>query len=309
MGGFVALKIVRAIATLWLVVTFVFVILRLSGDPTVLLLPLDLPTAMADVYRERWGIDRPFWEQYVTYMRSLLQGDFGVSFFDHRPAIDLVLERLPRTLQLGLVAYGGATVLALTLGVIAALHRDTLVDRLVMIAAVFGYSMPNFFFGLLLVMFFSLQLRWLPPSGSGTPEHLVMPAVALGLSAAAQIARFTRSSILEVLGQSYMRTARAKGASWGRRIRWHALPNAAIPLVTVLGFNFGLMIAGTIVIETVFAWPGMGHLFYQAVGVRDYAVVQAVLLVIAASVILVNLIVDLLYAALDPRIRLRGGDV
>jgi len=309
MGGYVALKILRAIATLWLVVTFVFVILRLSGDPTTLLLPLDLPPAMADVYRQRWGIDRPLWEQYATYMRSLLQGDFGVSFFDHRPALDLVLERLPRTLQLGLVAYGGATVLALTLGVVAALYRHTLIDRLVMIVAVFGYSMPNFFFGLLLVLLFSLELRWLPPSGSGSPAHLVLPAVALGLAVAAQIARFTRSSILEVLGQSYMRTARAKGASWGRRIRWHALPNAAIPLVTVLGFNFGLLISGTIVIETVFAWPGMGHLFYQAVGVRDYAVVQAVLLVIAASVILVNLIVDLLYAALDPRIRLRGGDV
>lgn len=309
MGGYVALKIVRAIATLWLVVTFVFVILRLSGDPTTLLLPLDLPPAMADVYRQRWGIDRPLWEQYATYMRSLLQGDFGVSFFDHRPALDLVLERLPRTLQLGLVAYGGATVLALALGVVAALYRHTLIDRLVMTVAVFGYSMPNFFFGLLLVLLFSLELRWLPPSGSGSPAHLVLPAVALGLAVAAQIARFTRSSILEVLGQSYMRTARAKGASWSRRIRWHALPNAAIPLVTVLGFNFGLLISGTIVIETVFAWPGMGHLFYQAVGVRDYAVVQAVLLVIAASVILVNLIVDLLYAALDPRIRLRGGDV
>ena len=309
MVGYVTLKIIRAIATLWLVVTFVFVILRLSGDPAIVLLPMDLPTSIADVYRQRWGTDLSLWEQYVRYMSSLLQGDFGVSFFDHRPAIDLVIERLPKTLQLGLVAYGGATVLALTLGVIAGLYRDSLIDRLVMILAVFGYSMPNFFLGLLLIIFFSLQLRWLPPSGSGTLAHMVMPAVALGLAVSAQIARFTRSSILEVLGQSYIRTARAKGASWWRRIRWHALPNAAIPLVTVLGFNFGLMIAGTIVIETVFAWPGMGHLFYQAVGVSDFAVVQTVLLLIAASVILVNLFVDLLYAALDPRVRLRGNDV
>ena len=300
----ISAKALRAVATLLLVVTAVFFILRAAGDPTYVLLPDDTPQYIVDIYKERWGIDRPVYEQYVTYIGSLLQGDFGVSFFDFKPAIDLVLERLPKTLQLGLVAYTGAVVFGITLGVIAALNRNTVIDRLVMVTAVFGYSMPNFFFGLLLIIFLSLQLRWLPPSGSDTWAHMVMPAVTLGLAAGAQIARFTRSSVLEVIRQSYIRTARAKGASYGRRIRWHALPNAAIPTVTVLGFQFGLMIGGTVVIETVFAWPGMGRLFYQAVGARDYAVVQTIILFIAGSIILVNLAVDLLYAVLDPRVRI-----
>ncbi len=307
MVGFISLKLLRAIATLWIVVTFVFVILRASGDPTYVLLPDDTPQYIIDIYRERWGIDRPLWEQYFTYIGSLLQGDFGVSFFDFRPALDLVLERVPKTLQLGLVAYAGGAIIGVTLGVVAALNRNTFIDRATMAVAVFGYSMPNFFFGLLLIIIFSLQLRWLPPSGSDTWQHMIMPAVTLGLAAASQIARFTRSSVLEVLRQSYMRTARAKGSSWPRRIRWHALPNAAIPTVTVLGFQFGLMIAGTVVIETVFAWPGMGRLFYQAVNARDYAVVQTIILLIAASIILINLLVDMLYAVLDPRVRLTGS--
>lgn len=307
MLSFISLKILRAIATLWIVVTFVFIILRASGDPTYVLLPDDTPQYIIDIYRERWGIDRPLWQQYLTYMGSLLQGDFGVSFFDFRPALELVMERVPKTLQLGLVAYAGGATIGIALGVIAALNRNTLIDRLTMAVAVFGYSMPNFFFGLLLIIFFSLHLRWLPPSGSDSWQHMVMPAVTLGLAAASQIARFTRSSVLEVLRQSYMRTARAKGASWTRRIRWHALPNAAIPTLTVLGFQFGLMIAGTVVIETVFAWPGMGRLFYQAVNARDYAVVQTIILLIALSIILINLMVDLLYAVLDPRVRLTGG--
>ncbi len=307
MSAFITLKLLRAGATLWLVVTFVFIIVRASGDPTYVLLPDDTPDYVIDIYRQRWGIDRPIWEQYFTYMGALLQGDFGVSFFDFKPAIDLVMERLPKTLLLGAVAYGCALLLGVTFGVVAALYRNSIVDRLVMIVVVFGYSMPNFFFGLLLIIFLSLQWRWLPPSGSETWRHMVMPAVTLGLAAASQIARFTRSSVLEVLRQSYMRTARAKGAPPGRRIRWHALPNAAIPTVTVIGFQFGLMIGGTVVIETVFAWPGMGRLFYQAVGARDYAVVQAIILVIAASIIAMNILIDFAYAALDPRVRLRAA--
>jgi len=306
MVAILSMKVLRAVGTLWLVGTFVFIILRASGDPTYVLLPDDTPQHIIDIYRERWGIDRPLWEQYLTYLASLLRGDFGVSFFDFRPAIDLVLERVPKTLQLGLVAYLGAVLLGGALGILAALYRNTIVDRLVMMVAVFGYSMPNFFLGLILIIVFSLQLRWLPPSGSDTAWHMVMPATCLGLYAAAQIARFVRSSLLEVLRQSYMRTARAKGAPPRRRIAWHALPNAAIPTVTVLGFQFGLMIGGTVVIETVFAWPGVGRLFYQAVGARDYAVVQTIVLMIAASIVLVNLIVDMLYAVLDPRVRLSG---
>lgn len=307
MAGIVAAKLLRAAVTLWLVVTVVFVILRVSGDPTYVLLPDDAPPYIVDIYRARWGIDRPLWEQYLTYMRSVFQGDLGVSFFDFKPALSLVMERLPKTLALGAVAYGAAVALGLALGVIAALNRNTVVDRLVMTVAVLGYSMPSFFFGLLLIITFSLTLRWLPPAGAGTWAHMVMPAVTLGLGTLAQVARFTRSSLLEVLRQSYMRTATAKGARLDRRILRHALPNAAIPVVTILGFQFGLMIGGAVVIETVFGWPGIGRLFYQAVGARDYAVVQAVILVISVSVIAVNLMVDLSLTVLDPRIRLSRG--
>jgi len=238
---------------------------------------------------------------------TITRGDFGTSFFDGREAWDIVTERLPKTLLLGGTTFVVSVIAGVALGAIAALKRGTLWDRGIMTAAVASFSMPSYFLALLLILFFSLKMRWLPTAGASTWQHLILPATTLGLTLAGSIARFTRSAMLEVLRQSYMRTARAKGASRRRQIAWHALPNAAIPTVTVIGFQLGWLIGGSVVIETVFAWPGAGRLFITAVGVRDFAVVQLFILMVASTVIIVNLLVDILYGVLDPRISVTGG--
>lgn len=303
---YVATKTMRALFTVWLVVSFVFVVLRISGDPTRILLPEDTPPAIVELYAQKWGIDRPIWEQYVTYVERLLLGDLGRSFFDGRDALQLVVERVPLTLQLGLAALAITIVFGLSFGILAALYRSSALDRSIMAVSVVAYGLPNYFLGILLILLFSLELRWLPSAGAGSWRHLIMPAATLGLSSAGIIARFTRSAMLEVLRQSYMRTARAKGLRWWQQIAWHAIPNAAIPVVTILGFQVGWIIGGAFVVETVFAWPGIGRLFIQSAGVRDFSVVQTIVILISVSVIATNLAIDLAYGWIDPRIR-RGA--
>jgi len=289
------------------VVTAVFFVLRASGDPLLSIFSLGTPESTLDVFRVKWGIDKSMWQQYVIYFGDILQGDFGTSFFDGREAWDIVMERLPKTLLLGGTTFVVSVVAGVALGAIAALKRGTFWDRGIMTAAVASFSMPSYFLALLLILFFSLKMRWLPTAGASTWMHLILPATTLGLTMAGSIARFTRSAMLEVLRQSYMRTARAKGATKFRQIAWHALPNAAIPTVTVIGFQLGWLIGGSVVIETVFAWPGAGRLFITAVGVRDFAVVQLFILMVASTVITANLLVDILYGYLDPRISVTGG--
>ncbi len=300
---FAAVKTARAVLTMWLVVTFAFFALRFSGDPVAILLGDEADQATIERYRALYGLDRPMIEQYLGYFAGILRGDLGFSLADERPVTTLIVEALPATLQLGLAALAISLLLGVPLGIIAALNRGKTVDHLVMSFAVFGFSIPNFFLGILLILLFSLQLRWLPSSGIGTIWHLVMPAITLGTAAAGSLARFTRSAMLDVLSRSYMRAAAAKGVPRLRRIAWHALPNAAIPLVTVLGFRLGDLIAGAIVTETVFAWPGVGRLLVSAVHGRDLALVQAVLLMTALTMVAANLFVDVLYGWIDPRIR------
>jgi len=300
---FFLVKLLRAALTLLLVVSFVFVILRLSGDPTDILLPDDATTDTIEYYRAAWGLDRPLHEQYLRYVWSVMQGDFGVSLRDNRDVLQVVLERVPATLELGLAALAFAMLLGIPLGIFAALHRNTLADRLTMGFAVLGYAMPNFFLGILLILLFTMHLQWLPSSGSATLWHMIMPVATLGMAAAGTLARFSRSAMLEVMSQSYMRTAKAKGAPRLRRITWHAMPNAAIPVVTVLGFKIGALISGALVTETVFAWPGIGRLLVTAVSSRDLPVVQALLLLVGFTMVVTNLIVDFLYGWLDPRVR------
>ena len=300
---YLALKLGRAVFTLWLVVTFVFVVLRLTGDPAEQLLPDDIAPETVEYYRALWGLDRPLWEQYVGYLKSLAQGDFGISFRNNLPAIDLVLERVPATLQLMLTAFFVSMAIGIPCGIYAALHRDTAFDRTLMTAAVFGYSLPNFFLGIVLILIFSLTLRWLPSSGSDTLWHMVMPVVAYGTAFAGQVARFSRSAMLDVTGRAYMRTAHAKGASRPRRVYLHALPNAAIPIVTIVGLKLGEVIGGAVITENVFAWPGVGRLLTTAVANRDLAVVQCIVILIALTMVIANFIVDLAYGWLDPRIR------
>lgn len=296
-------KTLRAILTLWLVITFVFFVLRLTGDPMTLLLPDDVDQATIDFYRRLWGLDQPILVQYWQYMAALTQGDFGISFRDNQDALQLVLSRLPKTALLGLVSLAFALVFGIPLGIIAALKKNTAVDRFVVGLAVFGFSMPNFFLGILLILLFSLHLRILPSSGSGTWQHLVMPAFTLGTAFGAQIARYTRSAMIDVLNKPYMRTADSKGAGDLLRLYRHALPNAAIPLITIIGLKMGELIGGAVITENVFAWPGIGRLLTFSVAVRDLAVVQCILMMIALTMVVCNLIVDLLYGWLDPRIR------
>lgn len=303
----IVVKLLRAVLTMWLVVTFVFFVLRLSGDPTSMLLPDDVDQATIDFYRAKWGLDAPLWQQYVDYFRALMHGDFGISFRNNQDAFELVWSRVPKTALLGGTAILIALVIGIPLGILAAIYRDSWLDRVVMSIAVFGFSMPNFFLGILLILLFSLQLRWLPSSGSGTWWHLIMPAATLGTGFAAQIARYTRSSMIDVLSKAYMRTARSKGAGTGRRVTRHALPNASIPVVTILGFKVGEMLGWAVVTETVFAWPGIGRLLTSAVATRDLAVVQTIMIILAFTMIAANMIVDLIYGWLDPRVRVGAG--
>ena len=293
----------RALITIFLVLSFAFVILRLSGDPALLILSPDAPPEALEAFRQGWGLDAPLWKQYLGYFVNILEGNLGQSMRDGRPAIDLVLERIPATLAITLPAFALKLLIGIPAGIFAALNRNSLTDRLVMSLSVAGYTVPSFVLGLVLVLIFAVNLGWLPSGGFTSPMHAILPAVTLGMGGAAVLARFTRSAMLEVLGQPYIRTASAKGLVWRLVVTGHALPNAAIPTVTIVGFMVGSLIAGAVVVESVFSWPGVGRLLVSAVANRDLAVVQAILLLVAICMVTSNLIVDALYGWIDPRLR------
>ena len=291
--------------TIALVVTFAFVVLRLSGDPALIIMGPEAPPEVIAAFRKAWGLDDPIWMQYFDYFGAIAKGELGRSMRDGRPAIALVLERIPATLALTIPALLLKLAIGIPGGIFAALHRGSLIDRAVMIGAVAGFTVPSFVLGLVLVLIFAVQLGWLPSGGQETWRHAILPIVTLGIGGAAVLARFTRSAMLEVLGQPYIRTASAKGVSWRAVVLSHALPNAAIPTVTIIGFMVGTLIAGAVVVESVFSWPGVGRLLVVAVANRDLAVVQCILLLVAATMVTSNLIVDFLYGFLDPRLRNR----
>lgn len=301
---FALIRTLRAAFTIWAVVTIVFVALRLTGDPVYALVPDDATPEVVALYRERWGLDRSLSEQYIAYLDAIRSFDLGRSFADRRAATTVVFERLGKTLLLTTTGLLLALLAGIPLGIAAAVRHNRWPDQAIMAASVAGYSLPSFFLGLLAVLVFAVELRWLPSSGSSTAAHLVLPALTIGLHQAAMIARFTRSSMLDILSEPYIRAARAKGLSASRVLWQHALPNAAIPLVTVLGFTIGGLIGGALVVETLFAWPGVGRLLVTAVATRDLAVVQVCVLLIAVTMVSANLLVDLTYRLLNPRIRL-----
>lgn len=300
---FAVSRLLRAGLTILFVMTFAFVVLRLSGDPALLIMSVDAPPEAIAAFRKAWGLERPLWEQYLAYIGHATTGDFGKSMRDGRPAIDLVMERVPATLAITLPALALKIGIGIPAGIYAALHRNTFADRLTMTLSVAGFTMPSFVLALVLVLVFAVTLGWLPASGADSPIHAILPIVTLGTAGAAIMARFTRSAMLEVLGQPYIRAASAKGVTWPRVVARHALPNAAIPTVTIIGFMIGSLVAGAVVVETVFAWPGVGRLLVSAVANRDLSVVQAILMVIAAWMVSANLAVDLAYGWLDPRVR------
>jgi len=300
---FIAIRFGRALLTIGLVVTFAFIVLRLSGDPAMMIMSPDAPPEALAAFREAWGLDDPIWLQYLKYFSAIFQGELGQSMRDGRPAIELVAERIPATLALTLPALALKVGLGIPAGIYAALHRNSLTDRVVMTFAVAGFTVPSFVLGLILVLIFAVQLGWLPSGGQESWRSIILPVIAMGLGGAGVLARFTRSAMLEVLGQPYIRTASAKGVPWRAVVRGHALPNAAIPTVTIVGFMVGSLLAGAVVVESVFSWPGVGRLLVVAVANRDLAVVQCVLLLVTATMVVSNFTVDLLYGVLDPRLR------
>lgn len=306
---FLAIRVGRALLTIALVVTFAFVVLRMSGDPALIIMSVDAPPEAVAAFRKAWGLDDPLWQQYGRYFLAIAHGDLGQSMRDGRPAIALVAERIPATLALTLPALALKLGIGVPAGIHAALHRGSLIDRAVMVIAVAGFTVPSFVLGLVLVLVFAVQLGWLPSGGQESWRHAILPVATLGIGGAAALARFTRSAMLEVLNQPYIRTASAKGVPWPAVVRGHALPNAAIPTVTIIGFMVGSLIAGAVIVESVFSWPGVGRLLVVAVANRDLAVVQCILLLVAATMVVSNLVVDLLYGVLDPRLRteMRAG--
>ncbi len=307
MTGYLLRRTLRAMLTLWAAVTFFFVLLRVDVDVGALALDLSASSEAIDAFNTRWGFDKTIVEQYWVWLTKALQGDFGYSFRDARPAAEWVAERLPKTFQLSLAGFSVMILLGVPAGILAAVRAGTSTDRSIMALAAAGYSLPSFVLALTLMYVFAVFLQMLPSTGSTTWAHLILPAATYGLTGAAGIARFTRAAMLEVLGRPYITAARAGGAGPAEVVLSHAAPNAAIPVVTMLGFSAGNLIGGAVIVETVFAWPGLGQALISAVSNRDLAVVQIMVMLFAAFMIGANLVVDLLYGLLDPRIRTTGA--
>ncbi|RDI50337.1 glutathione ABC transporter permease GsiC [Microvirga subterranea] len=286
------------------VLVFAFVHL-LPGDPARLVAGQDATEQDVAVVRTALGLDRPLWEQYITYVGNVLQGDFGTSLKTRRAVSDEIGERFMPTFWLTVISMAWATVFGLVIGVSSAVRRGRWQDHGGMLVAVSGISLPSFWLGLLLIDWFSVRLGWFPTSGYGTWAHFVLPSITLGAGVAAVMARFTRSSFIEIAREDYVRTARAKGV-FERLVVWkHVLRNALIPIITMVGLQFGFLLGGSIVVETVFAWPGLGRLLVDSVSFRDYPVIQAEILLFSLEFILINLLVDVLYALVNPEIRYR----
>ncbi|WP_375779156.1 ABC transporter permease [Bradyrhizobium sp. ma5] len=306
MAWFVLTRLARAMITILVVVGFAFIVLRLSGDPALEILSNDASPQAREAFRKAWGLDQPIWVQFLDYVTHVATGNLGNSMREGRDALAVVAGRIPVTLVLTVPALLINLLVGIPAGIFAALHRNSLLDRGVMLVAVAGFTIPSFVLGLLLVLVFSVWLAWLPSGGARSWHHAILPVLTLGAGGAAVLARYTRSAMLEVLGQPYIRTARAKGVPGHMIVYRHALPNAAIPTVTIVGLMVGQLIAGAVLVESVFSWPGVGRLLVSSVASRDLPVVQCVLFLIAITMVTSNLAVDFLYGLLDPRTR-RGG--
>lgn len=304
MWAFLVRRLLLTIPVVWLLVTLVFALVHLvPGDPVVQMLGEGASVTEVERLRGELGLDRPLLEQYGAFMIDLLSGDLGVSFRNQEPVLVSILDRYPATIGLALASLAFSLVIAVPLGTLAALDKDGFRDHMIGILTLLGVSLPNFVIGPLFILFLAIGLGWFPVSGSGTPLHLVLPAVTLGSAIAAITTRMVRSSILEEAGQDYVRTARAKGLSELRVILHHAFRNGMIPILTIVGLQFGTLLAGAIVTEMIFSWPGLGRLMVQAIYARDYPLVQGCILSVSLTYVLVNLLTDLLYVVADPRIR------
>ncbi len=303
MKRFILKRLGFALLSLLLLSLTIFFFVRVTGDPAILLVEPGASQTDLDEIRKQFGLDRPLWVQYGSFMAHLLRGDFGQSFYYKTDVLELYLSRLPSSLLLAAVAMAFSLVIGIPTGIVAAVRVNGWWDSAGKIFALLGLSLPSFWVGLLMILFFSVYLGWLPSSGSGTALHVLMPAFALGWYFAAAHMRLTRSSMLEVLGSEYVKLARLKGLPEALVIGKHAFKNALIPVMTLAGINLVLMVNVAVVVETVFAWPGIGRLLYEGISFRDFPVVQATVLLGGTMIVIVNLIVDVLYAVIDPRIR------
>jgi peptide/nickel transport system permease protein len=303
MLGYVARRLLQMVPVLFLLTIIVFVILRLRGDPVMQFVPPTATPEEIEVTRRAYGFDRPLLVQYASFLGDVARGDFGDSFRYRQPALPLVVERLPLTLLLTLASVLVAWIIALPAGLISALRQNSPVDLAATTVSVIGRAMPNYWLGIMLILVFAVRLDWLPVSGTGSWRHFVLPAFTLGLGTATTLTRLIRSSMLEVIRKEYVVTARAKGLAETPVVFRHALRNSLISVVTVFGLQTGWLLGGAIIVEQVFALPGMGRLMLQAVTTRDMAVVQAAVFVTALTIMLINLLVDVSYSFLDPRIR------
>jgi peptide/nickel transport system permease protein len=298
-------RLFAAIPTLLALTVLVFLMLQLiPGDPAEIFLGEQRSTPeLLEQVRQDMGLDRPLYEQYLTYLGGVVRGDLGESLFNKQPVLDQILEALPYTMALAMSALVISTVLGLTLGVVSALKHNTWIDTLAMAFALLGVSMPVFWLGLLMILVFSVNLQWFPPMGQGSLDRLVLPAMTLGLLSSATLARLVRSSMLDAMADDYIRTARAKGLHERSVIVRHALRNALIPAVTVMGLQFGGLLSGAVITETIFARVGLGKMYVESILNKDITMIQGLTLIIAFMIIMINILVDLSYATLDPRIR------
>jgi peptide/nickel transport system permease protein len=304
MASFLARRLLQSALTLLGVLTATFFLVRLAGDPTTLLLPVEATTDEVANFRTALGLDQPLLVQYMKFVAHAVEGDFGISLRQRTPALELVLERLPATLELALTSFILGLILAFAIGLAMRLSGSARLRSAVMWIALARQAIPVFWFGLLLILLFSVTLHWLPSLGRGGVAHLILPAITLSTYELALYLRLFNSSLATEAKQDYVRTAFAKGQSRSKIVIKHMLPNALLPLVTIAGINLGLLLGGTVVTETVFGWPGVGRLIVQSVSQRDYPVIIAGVFVVCLIFMVVNLIVDLLYAYLDPRVRL-----
>jgi peptide/nickel transport system permease protein len=297
-----ATRLGEGLIAIWGVVTIVFVVSRLLGDPAVLLLPIGATEDQLQELRVQLGLDQPILQQYLTFLFNIARGEFGESFQFARPALSVVLERLPATAMLAGAALVIGVLVGGAAGALAAIYRGSIIEALVLLVALLGQATPSFWLGIMLILFFAVQLGWLPTGGYGTWQNLVLPALTLACFTTASIARLLRSAMLDVMRDDYVRTARAKGLPPRRVFVWHVGRNSLIPVVTMIGILAGELLGGAAVTETVFGWPGVGRLIVQAIETKDFPVVQAGVAIVATIFVGVNLLIDILYTLIDPRI-------
>jgi len=305
MGRFAVRRVAQGLLVILGVTIVVFVVTRLVGDPVDVLLPLEATEEQRAQFEHQLGFDRPIAVQFGDYLGDVVRGDFGESIWQHRPAMDIVFEHLPRTFQLVIPAMALMVLLAVPLGVLAALRPGKLSDRITVVLSIAGLSIPQFWLGLLLIIVFAVEFKWLPPLGFGSFQHLILPMITLALPAVGRLAMIVRSSMIDELNQQYVKTATAKGIPYSRVVAVHALRNAGIPALTLTGWETIRALAGySVIVETVFQWPGLGFLAIQSIERQDLILLQAIVFVVAVMVVIINVAVDIMYKAIDPRIQL-----